>query len=239
MPRLFSRAEFARLAKVSGAAITKAGRKQLASAFVADRIDADHPDALAYLATRGVTQAQVARGTTDQTKPRPRAPRVPTPKPKPAKVAKAKPTAPPPDPPPPSVPEPPPLPKSPTFDDLDELQKKIEPLVLEFGTARRLNDWLEAVKTIEEIKAKRLANEQTQEKLIERDLVRKVVFGALDSLALKLLRDAPKTLARELYALAKSDSSIEQGESKVERYIEQIFDPVKEASIRMLGDESG
>lgn len=236
MPRLFSRAEFARLAKVSAAAITKAGKKQLVAAFVADRIDADHPDALAYLATRGVTQAQVARGTTAVPKQRPSRARAPTPKPLRTKKAKPAPTAHPPTPPPPPAPEPPPLPNSPSFEDLDDLEKKLQPLVSEFGTARRLIDWLDALKTIQEIKAKKLANETTQGKLIERELVRKVVFGALDSLALKLLRDAPKTLARELYALAKSDSSIEDGEAKVERYIEQIFDPVKDASIRMLGE---
>lgn len=236
--RLFSRAEFAVLAKVSRAAITKAGKKQLASAFVADRINADHPDAQAYLASRGITQAQVARGATVAPKPRPRRALAPTPKPPKSRKPKPAPPAARPDPPAPPPPDPPPLPNSPTFEQLDEIERKIQPLIQEFGSSRRLMDWLDCLKIIQDIRAKRLSNEQTQGLLIERELVRKNVFGALDSLALKLLRDAPKTLARELYALAKSDSPIEDGEAKVERYIEQIFAPVKESAHRMLSDDA-
>jgi hypothetical protein len=246
MPRLFSRVEFARLARVSPAAITKAGKKQLAGAFVADRIDADHPDALAYLSTRGITQADVARGATAPPKDRrrhaPSPARAPTQAKPTARKKKAKPPALPPEPVAPAVPptpDPPPLPTAPGFEDLDEIERKIQPLLLEFGTSRRVADWLDCVKTIQEIRTKKLANEQTQGKLIERDLVRKVVFSALDSLALKLLRDAPPTLAREIYALAKSGAAIEDAEAKIEDYIEQIFEAVNDTCRKMLNDDAG
>src|SRR5688572_6205083 len=87
MPRLISRAELARLAKVSGAAVTKACRKQLADAVRGDRIDVDAPSVVAYLKAKGSKPpADLAR--TPKAKPAPRAARAPT---KPAKPAPAKP----------------------------------------------------------------------------------------------------------------------------------------------------
>jgi hypothetical protein len=243
--RLFSRAEYARLRGVTAAMITKVAKKWAADAFVGNRINADHADPKAYLAAGGITETQISRsalGPTGSSKPKRQRSRVPTERRGRPPKKKAEPTASRPaeaPPPPPAHPDPPPLPTAPGFEDLDEIERKIQPLVLEFGTSRRLADWLDCVKTIQEIRAKKLANEQTQGKLIERELVRKVVFSALDSLALKLLMDAPPTLARELYALAKSGSAIEDAEFKIEKYIEQIFNPVKEASVRMLTDDAG
>lgn len=51
---LVSRAEFASTAGVSGAAITKACRGGLGEACVDDRINYEHPSALAYLETKGL-----------------------------------------------------------------------------------------------------------------------------------------------------------------------------------------
>jgi hypothetical protein len=237
MPRLFSRAEFARLAKVSAAAITKAGKKQLAAAFVADRIDADHADAQKYLASRGITQSAIARGPTRSEKPARRRATAPTPKPETKKKRAsattaqrqgAQTTA------PVQAPEPPPIPFPDKIEDLDGVVQALQPLIAQYGTSRRFADWLDAVKTIEEIKAKRLANELTQGRLIARELVQTHVFGALGAMARKLLRDAPKNLSRNLFALAKSGANLEQGEAEVRRYVESIFNPVKETAARLL-----
>ncbi len=52
MSLLLSRSEFARLAGVSPAAITKACRGPLSAASVGPRLDAAHPSAVEYLAQR-------------------------------------------------------------------------------------------------------------------------------------------------------------------------------------------
>lgn len=50
---LVTRAEFARIAGVSAAAVTKACRRRLAPACVGRRVALEHPAASAYLAARG------------------------------------------------------------------------------------------------------------------------------------------------------------------------------------------
>jgi hypothetical protein len=63
MARLVSKAELARLAGVSRAAISKASGKQLAPALVGDRVDLDHVATKRYLAGRD--EAQTDRDESD------------------------------------------------------------------------------------------------------------------------------------------------------------------------------
>src|SRR6185295_18342658 len=54
MPRLVSRADLARRAKVSRPALTKQCQKALAPACQGDRVDIDHPAVQAFLKAHGV-----------------------------------------------------------------------------------------------------------------------------------------------------------------------------------------
>jgi hypothetical protein len=242
MARLVSRADFAKLARVTKPAITKAAKKQLAAAFVEDRIDIDHAAARAYLAARGVTGAELERALGG------RADDAPTEKPKAGKKSPAKPTAPgrkpppvtrlPPGPPPEPPPKPRrverqiPLPES--MEELDEFSDAIRPLIARFGTSRTFQDWLGSLKLIEEIQAKNLQNQETEGKLIARSLVETHVFGAIDALARTLLRDAPKTITRKLFPLAKTGANVEAGERIVEGLIGQAFQSMKAQAIKAL-----
>src|SRR5690349_8646575 len=74
MPRLVSRAEFARLCKVSKAAITKACAKALGPACSADRIDVDHPAAVAYRKAKEALSDAAATAPSNSKRRRSRAP---------------------------------------------------------------------------------------------------------------------------------------------------------------------
>jgi hypothetical protein len=236
MARLVSRADFARLARVTKAAITKAAKSQIAGAFVADRIDLDHPDARAYLAGRGVTGPEVDRAPTkkpDPTKKKQGKP--PASGPKTPKVHHLPPAPPPaPSPKPRRVERQIPLPES--MDELDELSDLLRPLISQFGTSRTFQDWLGSLKLIEEIQAKNLQNQETEGKLISRELVETHVFGAIDALARALLRDAPKTITRKLFPLAKTGGTVEAGERIVEGLIGQAFQTMKAQALKTLAD---
>jgi hypothetical protein len=245
MARLVSRADFAKLARVTKPAITKAAKKQLVGAFVEDRIDVDHAEARAYLASRGVTGAEIDRalgGGSDG---------APTTKPKAGKARKADPPAPPPEKarrpppvtklPPGPVPRPPkiktperqiPLPE--TLEELDELGELLRPLIERFGTSRRFVDWLDALKKIEDIQKSHLQNQETEGKLISRELVETYILGAISALARTLLRDAPKTIARKAWPLAKTGRPVEEGERIVEGAIGQAFATMKEQVTKAL-----
>jgi len=48
-PRLITMSDFARLAAVLPSTVTRAAKKALAAAMVVDRVDANHPVALAWV----------------------------------------------------------------------------------------------------------------------------------------------------------------------------------------------
>jgi hypothetical protein len=238
--RLFSRADYARLARVTAAAITKAAAKWPTDAFVSGRINIDAPAPRAYLTTRGVTEKQIASAAAAPTagaKPRPARERRPTGRrpgpPKQAPRAPARRLVPPQAP----APAPPPLPTIAAPEDIQELQELrdlLSPLLKRFGTQRNFVDWLDALKKIEEILAKHLGNEETEGRLISRDLVQTSVFGAVGAMTRKLLRDSPKTIARKVYALHGAGRPIEEAEAVIRENLTAQFAPMKEQAARAL-----
>jgi hypothetical protein len=240
--RLFSRAEFARLADVSGAAITKVAKKWPAAAFQAGRIDVDHQGPRAYLASRGITEVRIGRAALAPTKPLKRArkrPALPTDRRgRPPKSASAAPAIRPPaeiEAPEASHAAPPAAGhEAPSDEVVDRIRAALLPIIGDFGTARSMADWIELSNDLEDLVKRRLANEQARGRLMLRELVRNAVFGAFDAVALKLIRDMPKTLSRDMYAMAKSDSPIEAAELKILGYVEKILEPMKVAMAKTL-----
>lgn len=209
MPRFVSRANLSRLAKVSDVAISKACKGQLAPACDGKRIDVDHPAVVAYLKAHGRKPPKLGAVRSD---------------PPPAPLA--------------SRPRQDIRPPTPTLagsdEDLEQLSELIQPLLERFGTELRFKDFLTALKTIEEIRGKRLDNEETEGRLVERELVRVHVFGAIEKIHRRLLSDIPKTLARTLYAAANSGVPLEVSEKSVRDQISTQLGPMKTAAARAL-----
>jgi pyruvate/2-oxoglutarate dehydrogenase complex dihydrolipoamide acyltransferase (E2) component len=223
MPRLISRAELARLAKVSGAAVTKACRKQLADAVRGDRIDVDAPSVVAYLKTKGAKPpTDLAR--TPQAKPKPRAARAPT---KPAKA-------------PPPAPTKPTAPRPPEPQGADDLAKyadmTLRQLVAQFGTDRAFKDWLDARIKIETAREKRLANDEADGRLISREGVRGHMLAVVDACFRRLLQDAPRTLAAKLLSRSKASPTLEEFEQLIRSEISSQLTAMKESVVRSLRD---
>lgn len=209
MSRFVSRAELSRLAKVSDVAISKACKTQLAPACDGKRVDVDHPAVVAYLKSHGRRPPKAGAIRSEP----PPAPLADRPRP-----AIRQPSA--------SLPG--------SDEDLEALSELIQPLLERFGTELRFKDFLTALRTIEEIRGKRLANEETEGRLVERELVRVHVFGAIEKIHRRLLSDIPKTLARTLYAAANSGVPLEVSEKSVRDQISTQLGPMKAAAARSL-----
>lgn len=201
--------ELARLAHVTPAAITKAARAELKDACVGKRIDLDHPATQEYLRKHGV----------DTTSPA-----------KPAAEPQLEPT----------VARPPNADEVRTIGDM-----KLREVVQRFGgqgpgaegaALTRIGDWQARLKASEEIREKRLRNEEAEGKLIERELVRVHVFGMIDAGNRRLLSDAPRTIARRLYAMAKSGVPVEDAERVVRETISSQLQVVKTHAEQLLRD---
>jgi hypothetical protein len=226
MSRLESKAELARLAGVSKQAVTKACRKKLAAACRADRIDLDHPAVRKFISGGSRQRAVSDRARTAATERRDPAPAVPTPQPKPVKKSPARPTA-------SRLKEG----EIGSTADLDAYAALLKPLTDRFGTVRNFRDWLLALKDIEVVRQKRLSNEETEGRLISRDLVKTHVLGTFEAAFRRLLNDVPKTGARRIYSAAKAGDAVEEGERILLEVMSSHLSPLKTAAARLLREE--
>lgn len=258
MQRLISKVELARLARVSKPAVTKFLAKH-ADALVRDRVNVDHPAVQAWLKSKGVKvpleSAALAAGADAPAKPsKPPKPskqgqpaRAPT---KSARRAAPAPAEPPDLGPDPEIDQPrrgrrrrgaADLPEQPegagSEEDLARLARTLRPVLARFGTERNFKDWLDALKVIEDIRAKRNNNDEQEGRLIERVLVKTHVFGAIDGSHRRLLGDFPKTITRVLYAMHASGQSIEEAEAAVREKLSILLKSVKATAKRVLTDD--
>lgn len=216
--KLIGRKAFADLAGVSPGAITLATKpgKALAPAVDGKFIDSAHPAAVAYVEAR-------APKVITPTKPGPK------PKPEPyvrgtAAQRQRKLAA--------------PVDATPAAELPENIQAfadwTLREVVAQYGTAPAFADWLKATKEIESIAAARLKNAAAAGELIPRELVRTHLFGALEAVNMRLLNDSPKTLARQLYAAAKSGQSLEEAEEIIRKAIGAQLRNVKQSAARLL-----
>jgi hypothetical protein len=232
MDRTFSRSEFARLAGVSPMAITKACRKALAPACERDRIRGNHPAAAAYLAAKGralpatdgaptaspaATRKQRGRPTTLRPAPRKGRATTTTRRPKQADPEPGQPRA--------------------EATELEAFARLLRPLADRYGTARGFRDWLLALKDLEAIRAKMLENEETEGRLISRELVKTHVLGAVEAANRRLLTDSPKTIARRLYAACNGKVPVEDAEQMVREAISSQLRPAHQTAARLLRED--
>jgi hypothetical protein len=110
----------------------------------------------------------------------------------------------------------------------------IREVIKRFGTVTAFKDWLTSLKAIEDIRERRLRNEEADGRLIPREPVKHHVFGAIDAANRRLLNDSPKTIARRVYALAKTGAAIEEAEQIVREIISSQLRPVKVQAARVL-----
>lgn len=75
-----------------------------------------------------------------------------------------------------------------------------------FGLPESMLTWLEIRRKAEDLRGRETTNNERLGSLIPREMVRIHLFGALEQLAQRLLTDTPQTLARRIYALARSGS---------------------------------
>jgi hypothetical protein len=225
MPSPVSRADFARIAGVSDVAVSKWAKGAGSAACIGKRIDRDHPVARAYLLSKGV---KVARPSAFNP------PMLATPPPEP-KIAPARPVAErgtrarAPEP----APKIEPIDLEKSFDELADLT--LRDFVSRYGSSQGAKDWLDALKKIVDIHEKDLKNAETEGRLIERDLVRVHVFGAIEASHRRLLADASKTIVVSLYPMARRGDSIDDGEKVVKDIIGKILEQVKSTADRVIG----
>lgn len=255
MSQLLKRVDFAQLAGVSPAAMTKACApgKQLHPAMVGKRIDAAHPAALEYLNGRAGMPTGVAKQPTSA----PKRPTSPPPAPVPTKpvtpakrgpkrrtdVAKAAPaSARPPTAAVHTVATPPPSPSGDNRDPVDQVPENIRAfldftlaqLIRMYGTDVAFLDWLKATKVIEEIQQRQIQNAESRGELVKRDLVKVAIIDLFDEAHRRMLGDGAKTIARRAATMAQAGRDVEEIEKLVRDQLSSFITPAKDKITKTL-----
>lgn len=231
--RLISRAELARRADVSKAAITQRCAKDFVPAIVGKKLDLDHPVIQSFLTERGVQTPAPARAPTRSRKAARPAPPEPTGSRDEGLGEQFAPTAFRPDL-PPDDPRRAFSPGSP--EDLEYLGSLLEPLVAYFGTDEGCKNWMIALREKENIRAKRLDNEETEGLSIPREFVVVHILSLLEETNKRLLGDMPKTLVRRLFSLANTGATHTDGEREAREAVSSHLDAVRQKISKSIRD---
>ena len=206
--KLISKADFSRQYSISQSMVTKLSKGSLLKAMVGKRIDIAHPTVELYLAkklkrkqtaetkaAKSIDDLQAAAEAAPASQltvlPTATAPKVRRGRPKAVKDVISDGFMQPPD-----------------DDELGQFaEMKLKTLLKRYGTLGQFKDLLSATKLIEEILAKRISNAKASGDLISREHVHAHVFGAIESILIRLIQDSPRTIAaRVIIALESGDT---------------------------------
>jgi len=120
-------------------------------------------------------------------------------------------------------------------DDIREFANyTLKQIIKDYGSDVRFLDWLNATKKIEDIHEKRLRNAKVEGEVIPRSFVASSVYGLVEQVNLRLLHDAPKTLAVRSMELTNAGEPIEHVEDICREIISSQIKNLKDRLIREL-----
>lgn len=178
MTRTVSKAELARWAGVSRAAVTKACKGPLYDAADTDGVDVTHPLVRQWLAGHNVHSLPEEVATPDgQDPPKRKRPSAPRPKSAPAEQTAAVPYE---------------------LRDLENMT--VREVVMKFGSVDGFKRFVDSLKNIAEYKHRELRVRQQRGDLIEREKVAGLVFPLIDVAFARLVSDVPESVSKMVVA---------------------------------------
>lgn len=107
-------------------------------------------------------------------------------------------------------------------------------LIRRFGTGRAFKLWTDGLKDIELIRKTRIQNDEAEDLSVRREAIQIFVFGAIESMNRRLLRDTAKTLASRAMSLVRSGGTLEEIEALYRDSISTALSEVKSTALRIL-----
>lgn len=210
MSETLTQADFSRRTGIAATTIWRATKKDLAPAVTEDgRIDPEHPVALAFAIKHSRLQTEYDAGARQR--------------PGMASVFRG--------------------PDPDAEDVLAAMPENIRevahwPLIdviKTFGTADAMKDFLEAIKSIEVIIQKRLANAKEEGDLVSRELVMRGVIEPFNSVHTRLMTDGARVIARQCFAMAAAGKTEKEGEKYVSERISAFIRAAKARAEKAVG----
>lgn len=113
----------------------------------------------------------------------------------------------------------------------------VRDVVNKFGTDQQFKEFLEAQRKAENVRDLRTKTDERAGKLIPRDLVSGHLFGAMEAANVRVLTEAPKTIAVRVSALVKTDAPPEECERIIRDILSKQFREVKRKAVEILGPD--
>ena len=199
--KLMTKSEFARYCKCAPTSIANASKKSLIGAVVGKRIDANHPDAVAYR-DRSIERWEQRQENVEGQKETKRGWNAINEQKDDVDV---------------DVP-----------DDIAEiLDWTVYEVFKKFGSKTRFNDWLRAVKMIAEIDEKWIRSAEKKGTLVSRKLILEHVLAPVNSVHVKLMTDGAKTITRRVVTMHDAGRSKVEIEEFVASQIGSFIKPLK------------
>ena len=107
-------------------------------------------------------------------------------------------------------------------------------LLNRFGSSQQFKNWLDARKSIEDIKLKELNVAEKRGELIPREFVITHIFSLFENHHTRLLSDYPKTLLRTLYPMIKAGGKKEDAEKLIVDLMSSQLKTIKDETQRKL-----
>ena len=114
------------------------------------------------------------------------------------------------------------------------LDVTLREVLTQFGGEGEFSLWLADIKKAEDIREKRLRNEQTEGSVISREGVKTQLLALIEELSRRLLLDGAKTITRRNYAAARADVDIEDAEKETRDNISQNLEKARSSIVRKL-----
>jgi hypothetical protein len=115
----------------------------------------------------------------------------------------------------------------------------IREAVNKFGTDYRMVDYLRALKEIETIEERRIKSAKMRGELVHRELITKGVLDPIDTAHRKMLTDGAKTIARRSVAMIKAGKDSDDLQKFIAEQISSFIKPAKAKIKRTLENVEG
>lgn len=120
------------------------------------------------------------------------------------------------------------------MDPLEFMHMSLGEILAKYGTLKEFKGVLDALKTMADISYKEMQAQEKRGEFIRRETVKTFIFGALEQLNLRLLRDVPKTAVARLASHLKTGGSREDAEMMFVTIISQSLQLVSDTTTRVL-----
>lgn len=112
--------------------------------------------------------------------------------------------------------------------------KTLFQIIAEHGSDNAFQKVIQAMKQVADVEEKRLKLSKQRGEVIDRELVKRHLFGAIESGNVRLLNDLPGNITRTVYSAAKAKQTPEEAEKEVREMISSVLSEVKATAKRNL-----